>query len=135
MTASLTAPQGGRGPRETYLVLDDSSGRLEATNFIEGGFSRMVMPEFFEAGGRRRMACVYEAELRERLQPESPSHRGAWIVEADSQPAQHLTATYFTDRSTRGEFRFTRRQETCANSFDEAQAMFEPWESDQEGGP
>ena len=124
--------RGGSGLRETYLVLDDSTGRLQATNFVEGGLSRMVMPQFFAVGHRRRMTCLYEAEVGTNLQPESPSHRGAWILEVDQRPAQHLTATYFTDRSTRGEFRFTRRLDTYANSFLDARAMFASWKPDEE---
>jgi hypothetical protein len=100
----------GNAPRETYLVVDATGEQLRVTNYIETGLSRMILPQVTIVNGRLRLACMYEAELYGNPTPDRPSHRGAWVLEGhcdeDAAPPQ-LIASYFNDRSARGEFVFT----------------------------
>jgi hypothetical protein len=124
-------PELGRGPRETYLVIDNARVELQIRNFIATGISRMIFPRVTKVAGRYRLACMYEADLSGNPTPDWPSHRGAWILESD-EAVDRLDAVYFNDRSARGSFVFDNRVESVADTYFEAQTLcaseLGPWE-------
>ncbi len=116
------APQGGA--RETYLVVDVRDGQLRGTVFMQGGLSRLVLPAVCEVEGRKRMSCAYEAERQSNPTPERPAHRGGWTLETGHSGDHMLTASYWSDRKTAGNFLFHHRKEALADTFPAARQLF-----------
>jgi hypothetical protein len=114
-------PSGGK--RETYLVVAGGAGQLQITNFIETGLSRMILPQVTIVDGRHRLACLYEAELVDNPTPDTPSHRGAWVLESD-EAVSRLAASYFNDRGAYGTFVFDGHVPRCtAETFLDARSV------------
>ncbi len=113
------------GEPDTYLVLSHPQGWLDVVQFMQGGLSRAVLPDFVLVGGRRRLTCAYEAERADNPNPQRPSHRGGLILEAPAAGgALGVNGTYFTDTGQRGNLIFADHRPTVATSYAEARSLF-----------
>jgi hypothetical protein len=124
------------GVREVYLSLDMRSPAPSVMFWFEGGKANVVGPGFVETNdGRLRLTAVYESERGSNATPERPSHRGGLVLETGTNAGDEvLTASYWTDRRTDGQFVFDERVDDIVESFTDGRNAFihagKPWCAD-----
>lgn len=100
--------------RQTYssisirLLTQESSSELLAGNIVK------------ESDGMVTVFGTYRNTPRLKARDGSPIHFGGLLLHVQGVPASILDGQYWTDRSTRGELHFDRRDKILVHTFEEA---------------
>jgi hypothetical protein len=93
------------------LITNESSSELLAGNIVK------EPDEIYTVFG------TYRNTPRLLKRDESPIHYGGLFLHVQGKSVNALSGQYWTDRNTRGELHFDRREKTTVDSFEEANAL------------
>lgn len=120
-----TDPANGmkRGAIPAFLVVRQTLSNIHIRLYTAESESCSVLGSFITApDGKYELLYTYRNEPRLEVRPRSPIHYGG-VKLAIGRETQELEGSYWTDRQTIGNMRFTRISRKTPHSFQEAETL------------
>lgn len=121
-----TDPATGEPPpsKTVYLVVRQSASDVSVTLFSNESISRSSLATVTALGAGASLDYMYLNRPDSRFEYRSRMHHGSASLEISGKPAARLRGRYWTDRESRGELDFDRRNLTPVEDFNEARRLF-----------
>ena len=112
-----------RGAISAFLVVRQTLSNIHVRLYTAESESCSVFGSFIEApDSNHELLYTYRNEARLDIRPRSPIHYGGARL-SFGRGAEQLEGSYWTDRQTIGEMKFTRISRETPHSFQEGEAL------------
>jgi len=113
-------------PIEVFLVINQTSDLVTKVAFYseESSSSAITSPALTKNGEQWEFSYVYQNHSKYDLRNSSPIHNGTVLLTLDNEKNKTMQGSYWTDRCTRGEIKFTQYSKATATNFSKAKELF-----------
>lgn len=107
-----------------YLVVRQTYSSISIRLITQESSSELLAGSIAESTDKlHTIFGTYRNTPRLKKRDESPIHYGGLVLDVRGVPADALDGQYWTDRNTRGELHFHRRDKAIVQSFEQANAL------------
>jgi SMODS-associating 2TM, beta-strand rich effector domain len=111
-------------PIQAYLVIRQTYSSISIRLLTKESSSELLAGNIVESPDKLHTVFgTYRNTPRLQKREESPIHYGGLFLDVREVPASALDGQYWTDRNTRGELHFDRREKTLVHSFEQATGL------------
>ncbi len=128
LTSFWIDPATGRSPaaKAAYLVIRQTASSVIAIMLTDESWSRSSVADLSDDGARVSLSYMYLNRPDSRFENRSRMHNGSVFLEISGRPASRIRGRYWTDRDSRGELEFNRKESRLVEDFREATELFQP---------
>jgi len=107
-----------------FLAVRQSASQVTAVLLTDESSSRSSLADLSDDGTSASLAYIYLTRPDARVEHRSRIHNGSVFLDITGRPATRIHGRYWTDRDSRGELDFDRRQSRLVDDFREAATLF-----------
>jgi hypothetical protein len=111
-------------PKKVYLVIRQSASHVSVKLLTNESRSSSAFATIKLEDGSCELLYLYLNRPDSRHESRSRMHHGSTTLDLSGSPVKRLKGRYWTDRDTRGELDFDKRNSEIVDDFDEAARLF-----------
>jgi hypothetical protein len=111
-------------PKTVYLVIHQTATLVTIKLFTDESRSTSTLAAVSAVDSAWTLAYLYLNRPDMHAEHRSRMHHGSTVLDVSGSPATRLNGRYWTDRDSKGQLEFTKRDHKLADDYPEAAAYF-----------
>lgn len=112
-------------PKPAYLTVRQTASHVTISLYTDESQSTSSLAVVTHSPAVATLNYMYLAQPDSKYEHRSRMHHGSASLAVIGRPAERLQGRYWTNRDSRGEFKFDRRVDAIAEDYEGAVALFE----------